>query len=287
MPVIDAVADAMAEAVQHHGHGGHGRIHPKPHVVEAVTASGVRTLTLVCIIMAVGFCVFVGSTIARKGSDRAHGFCAFFITGMAALSYFAMATQEGAIIIHVGHGMRQVFYARYIDWFVTTPLLLLDVLLLSGCSIGDLLWIIAADVLMIITGLISALVIHGQWVWFVIGCIAMLAVFYGLFVPGRKCAYARSNETGGLYMGLVTFLLVLWTCYPIVFALAEGTGKISSNKEVMLYGILDVLAKVVFGAIIIAKAPDHGHGTSLLETSINAPLLGHSSEIGDSIADPL
>ena len=36
--------------------------------------------------------------------------------------------------------------------FVTTPLLLLDVLLLSGCSIGDLLWIIAADVLMIITG---------------------------------------------------------------------------------------------------------------------------------------
>ncbi len=30
----------------------------------------------------------------------------------------------------------------------------------------------------------------------------------------------------------MTFLLVLWTCYPIVFALAEGTGKISSNKEV-------------------------------------------------------
>ena len=30
-----------------------------------------------------------------------------------------------------------------------------------------------------------------------------------------------------------------------------------------------------------------GHGTSLLETSINAPLLGHSSDVGDSIADPL
>ena len=30
----------------------------------------------------------------------------------------------------------------------------------------------------------------------------------------------------------MTSLLVLWTCYPIVFALAEGTGKISSNKEV-------------------------------------------------------
>jgi len=57
---------------------------------------------------------------------------------------------------------------------VTTPLLLLDVLLLSGASIGDTLWIVAADVLMIITGLISAMVHHGQWTWFIIGCIAMV-----------------------------------------------------------------------------------------------------------------
>lgn len=42
MTVIDAVADTMADVVKHHGHGGHGKIHPKPHFVEAVTASGVR-----------------------------------------------------------------------------------------------------------------------------------------------------------------------------------------------------------------------------------------------------
>ncbi len=39
-------------------------------------------------------------------------------------------------------------------------------------------------------------------------------------------------QIGSLYTGLVASLLVIWTCYPIVFALAEGTGKISSNKEV-------------------------------------------------------
>lgn len=113
-------------------------------------------------------------------------------------------------------------------------------------------------------------------------------------------------------MGVVISLLVLWTLYPIVFALAEGTGKISPNKEVSIlalpnlcclpcvntgtcqfcvnsahslvnslyliavellglltfasqwffaitqvvfYGILDILAKVVFGAVIVSAAP--------------------------------
>ena len=35
---------------------------------------------------------------------------------------------------------RDVFYARYIDWFVTTPLLLLDLLLLSAVPVGTVLW---------------------------------------------------------------------------------------------------------------------------------------------------
>ena len=39
---------------------------------------------------------------------------------------------------------RDVFYARYIDWFITTPLLLLDLLLLSAVPVGTVLWCAAA-----------------------------------------------------------------------------------------------------------------------------------------------
>ena len=35
---------------------------------------------------------------------------------------------------------RDIFYARYIDWFITTPLLLLDLLLLSAVPVGTVLW---------------------------------------------------------------------------------------------------------------------------------------------------
>jgi len=264
--------------------GKHSPIFPPSpkHIVERVSSKGVSWLEFVTIVMAVAFVVFVGAAMSRTGKNRANALCSYVIVGIAALSYFAMATQTGSVIINVGDGHRQIFYARYIDWLFTTPLLLLDVLLLSGCAVGDLMWIVGADILMIVTGLISALVNKGQWVWFVIGCIAMVAVFVGLLGPGRKNAMARSDSVAKSYTGLVGFLLVLWTLYPIVFALAEGTGKITPNKEVVLYGILDILAKVVFGAIIVSVAPNQeGSGESLLEKNITAPLMGHSDDVID------
>jgi bacteriorhodopsin len=81
---------------------------------------------------------------------------------------------------------RQIWYARYIDWTstsesssfedtqlglmfhaVTTPLLLLELLLASGMPLGDIMMTIFMDLLMIITGLIGALVVS-DYKW---GCV--------------------------------------------------------------------------------------------------------------------
>lgn len=52
---------------------------------------------------------------------------------------------------------REIFYARYIDWFVTTPLLLMDLLLTAGMPWPLILWTIFLDEVMIITSLLGAL----------------------------------------------------------------------------------------------------------------------------------
>ena len=51
------------------------------------------------------------------------------VTCMAFLSYYAMSTGYGWTTVSVGDSdmARQFFYARYIDWAVTTPLLLVRV----------------------------------------------------------------------------------------------------------------------------------------------------------------
>lgn len=45
-----------------------------------------------------------------------------------------------AHILNPDGNIRDIYYARYIDWFFTTPLLLLDILLMADVSLGTALW---------------------------------------------------------------------------------------------------------------------------------------------------
>jgi bacteriorhodopsin len=69
------------------------------------------------------------------------------ITLFAFVSYLAMVTGAGAIILDDG---RRFYYFRYLDWLVTTPLLLVDLALLAlarlGRNVGLIAGVIGLDV---------------------------------------------------------------------------------------------------------------------------------------------
>lgn len=73
----------------------------------------------------------------------------------------AQATGLGQVDIEIGSGKeavtRPIFFARYIDWSITTPLLLVDVLLMARLPIVVAGWAIFADLAMVVTGLIGGL----------------------------------------------------------------------------------------------------------------------------------
>lgn len=153
-----------------------------------------------------------------------------FITTFAFLSYFAMATGDGIAykqatevehnkhvpdIVHYVY--REVYYARYIDWTLTTPLLLLDLALLAGLSGANILVAIVADLIMILTGLFAAFGSHdGQkWGWYAFGCIAYLVVVYQLAFNGRAAAAGKDGKTKAFFGAIAGFTLILWTIYPM------------------------------------------------------------------------
>lgn len=57
--------------------------------------------------------------------------------------------------------------------------------------------------------------------------------------------------------------VLLWLGYPIVFALTEGKGIISADSEVIIYGVLDVLAKIGFSFYLLL-AHSHTEGDSVV-----------------------
>jgi len=185
-----------------------------------------------------------------------------FITTFAAISYFAMATGDGNSFTHViikevhkhvpdtiEHVYRQVFWARYVDWALTTPLLILDLAFLAGMDGASILVAIATDEIMVLTGLFAAFGKTGgqKWVYYAIACVAYLVIVYLLAVSGRRAVMAKDNGTARLFASIGGFTLVLWTLYPVVWGIGDGARKWSVDAEIIAYAVLDVLAKPVFG----------------------------------------
>lgn len=113
---------------------------------------------------------------------------------------------------------RELYFARYIDWFLTTPLLLLDLGLLAGMSGAHILMAIIADMIMILSGLFAA---FGQertgqkWGWYAVACIAYLLIIWHLALNGRTTAYAKNSKVGNFFVAIAAFTIIVWTAYPM------------------------------------------------------------------------
>lgn len=208
----------------------------------------------------------VGKKYGEDGHH--HAVASGFVCAIAACAYFAMARDQGIHSFVDNAGVeRTVYYARYLDWVLTTPLLLLGLVTVALPRLTSTLGsrdrtgligaVVGADVLMIVTGLIAALSkdTTTRWVWYVISCVAFLIVLYLVAVPIRAAAAARSAEHAALYTKLLGLLTVLWFIYPIVWAVGtEGAGAVGLSTEIAIFAVIDLAAKVGFGLMLVTGA---------------------------------
>jgi bacteriorhodopsin len=149
---------------------------------------------------------------------------------------------------------RVFHYARYLDWLVTTPLLLLDLGALAGISNEDALMLVILDILMILAGLAGGLTTGAAsfWLW-ILGCTFFLPIIYDLAVTFRAKAKELGEAASSCYEKLFILTLVLWTAYPVVFFFAEYANTLPTTYEIGTYMVLDVTAKCVFGFILLTS----------------------------------
>ena len=70
---------------------------------------------------------------------------------------------------------------RYIQWFITLPLLLLELLLATGLTLSDIFTTIFMSVVLVVVGLIGALVQSSyKWGYYTFGLIALFYIWYVL-----------------------------------------------------------------------------------------------------------
>ena len=178
------------------------------------------------------------------------------ITLIAFVSYLAMATGQGEAQV----GDRTFYYFRYIDWVFTTPLLLLDLALLALVdwrrNVGLIGTLIGLDLFMILTGLWAGATVNpvGRGILFLISTVAMIVLLYLVVTRLFSAAAGQSPAVQQIFRTLALLTVILWSLYPVVWVIGtEGVGAVGVSTEVFLFLVLDLLAKVGFGFLLLTN----------------------------------
>ncbi|HAA79243.1 MAG: hypothetical protein ABR66_01515 [Microbacteriaceae bacterium BACL25 MAG-120322-bin65] len=215
--------------------------------------------------MAAGTLYFVLERGDLKPEHRIAATYAAIITFVAAIMYWTMTgvVNFGEAAATAGDVSATV-PLRYIDWLITTPLLLVEfgliVAIAGAATKGFVTRIVIADIIMIATGYLGEIGMEGDMttvLWFVISSLAWLYIVYAVFqikIAGMPDYAASAVKV------MRRFVMLGWAIYPIGTATEEfmklSGADVSSAVAIaaIVYVIADVLNKVGFGMVAVRAA---------------------------------
>ena len=209
---------------------------------------------------AAAFLVGVGISAAlyvSLGSSTHRGRLAALaiIPGFAGVSYVAMALGIGTVTVN---GTEFVGF-RYLDWMVTTPLLVGFVGYVAGASRRTIAGVMSADALMIAFGA-GGVVAGGtaKWLLFGVSSVFHLSLFGYLYLIFPRTLPDNPTQRG-LFSLLKNHIGLLWLAYPFVWLMGpEGVGFAGAVGIALTYAFLDVLAKVPYVYFFYARRQAFG-----------------------------
>lgn len=157
---------------------------------------------------------------------------------------------------------------RYVDWFLTVPLLLVEVVavlaLARAVQSSLLMRLVPASALMIALGYPGDARLDNVFglqldpsVWGLLSTIPFLYILYVLFIELGKSLERQSEAVKKKVLALRLLLIASWGVYPISFiANMNATAPTADGfmtREIG-YSIADITAKCVFGLIIYSIA---------------------------------
>ncbi|KAM3160267.1 HSP30-like protein [Lachancea thermotolerans] len=205
------------------------------------------------------------------------------ISLVLAFSYFTMASNLGWTAVQAEFnnlttpnqsevpGIRQIFYAKYVAWFLTWPALLYlteltgvvtrdssNILGPRPWSFYDLvhgLFLQICGSWFFIIGLLVGSLIHSSYKWgyWTMAAFAQLLVTYLIFKHQLV-----DLTISGIKLVLLVFTHVCIYLYLVAWGLSDGGNVITVDSSHVFFGILDLLIFVLVPALLVATATSSG-----------------------------
>jgi len=153
---------------------------------------------------------------------------------------------------------------RYVDWILTTPLILaVLVLLTNSTNKGTLIAkLMVADMIMIASGYTGEVSVNAAnggtavgWIGFVISTLAFVYILMVIYSELGEAAGDMPDDLHSSYSFLQNSILIFWIVYPLGYLvpLLGYQGELLAVRE-LVYCIADLVSKVVFGIIAVSLA---------------------------------
>ncbi|KAJ5895652.1 hypothetical protein N7495_007343 [Penicillium taxi] len=231
---------------------------------------GKRTLWVVTVLMGISSLVFYSLSARAPVAKRVFHTLSSLITTISFITYLALSTGQGIgfnhahIINHGTHGIpnthqdvfRQVLWLRYVNWALSTPLLLTIFALASGLPGANLLAAIAANWVMLATGLLGSFAGHTRvrWVWLTLSCISYLVTLNHAGFHAQKAAQKQDGPTRKFFGAFSGSAFIALALFPITLAAGTLALKLSVDIETILFAIQDIFTQGLLGYWLLGSS---------------------------------
>lgn len=206
---------------------------------------------------------------------------------VGSIAYYAMAADLAWNVIgqvdQPQNGNRQIFFAKYVYWVVSFPIVSIALGLVSGVSWATIFynvtlswtWLVSraprslgclpsqlTPLSRVLAYLFTAYTSTTyKWGFYAFGTVAYLLLAFSTFFEGRRSLAARDfGVVGGHYTALAGWVNLLWLNYPIAFGISDGGNVIGVTGSFIYFGILDVLMVPLLAVsfMFLARKWDYG-----------------------------
>jgi len=174
-------------------------------------------------------------------------YCVFALT---ALAYMCIALDWGYIVRP--WDLRRVYYVRYADWLISTMMMTFAACYIGYADLARTVLLLTLNAAMVVLGLIASLIESNvKWVFFVLAFLSYIGIAVILLVQIK----GGPPQNVAVYVVLKWVLVVFFLLYPLVWLMSAGIGHFCASTEATLYGVLDLLTKMVFcGAVALTQS---------------------------------
>ncbi|RCK56173.1 heat shock protein [Candida viswanathii] len=239
---------------------------PNPEVDLHITEHGSDWLwaafSVFALLSVVHVFIYAFTSVKKSGLKKSLIIIPLFLNTVFAFAYYTYASNLGYTWIevefeHAGEGNRQIFYSRFVAWYLGWPLVLAIFQIITNTTFTNAsddtnlfkkfltlfedLFTRFLAISVFVLGLLIGALIHStyKWGYFTFAVVFQLfAIYIVVFDVIKSFGDVTHSTIGNL---IILAYIVVWILYPVAWGLSEGGNVIQPDSEAVFYGILDLL----------------------------------------------